>query len=153
MDQWFETGRQLVDGVAGTRPGQRRLAKSNPGLNNVGRWVGNKLDWFLEEDEEDDWLESDYVDQVNYQTQFSAKKRPLEAISLRGTKVIGPSSETKDFISAEEDSWPDESNFRVNKWEREEVRDIETSKNTCPEKLSSSKQLKRPLPRSSRRRY
>ena len=24
LDQWLETGRQLVDGVAGRRPGQRR---------------------------------------------------------------------------------------------------------------------------------
>ena len=50
LDQWLETGRQLVDGVAGRRPGQRR-----PGLDldSVGRWVGDKVEWLLEED--DDW--------------------------------------------------------------------------------------------------
>jgi hypothetical protein len=52
LDQWLETGRQLVDGVAGRRPGQRR-----PGLDldSVGRWVGDKVEWLLEED--DDWRE------------------------------------------------------------------------------------------------
>ena len=52
LDQWLQTGRQLVDGVAGRRPGQRR-----PGLDldSVGRWVGDKVEWLLEED--DDWRE------------------------------------------------------------------------------------------------
>ena len=56
FDQWLETGRQLVDGVAGTRPGQRGSGRtdrrSTPSLENVGRWVGDKIDWFLEEDED-----------------------------------------------------------------------------------------------------
>ena len=50
LDQWLETGRQLVDGVAGRRPGQRRAGLD---LDSVGRWVGDKVEWLLEED--DDW--------------------------------------------------------------------------------------------------
>ena len=51
-DVWLETGRQIVDGVSGRRPGQRR---SSLDLESVGRWVGDKVDWLLEED--DDWRE------------------------------------------------------------------------------------------------
>ena len=60
LDQWMSAGRQLVDGVAGTRPGSRAgaEARSNGGLrlNQVGRWVETKLDWLLEDDEA--WRES-----------------------------------------------------------------------------------------------
>ena len=84
MDQWLETGRQLVDGVSGRRPGQRR---SSLDLDSVGRWVGEKVEWLLEDD--DDWREP-------WQEQPQAPmpappavnerpiRRPLDAISRRG---------------------------------------------------------------------
>ena len=50
IDQWVETGRQFVDGVSGRRPGQRRGPMA---LDSVGRWVGEKVEWLLEDD--DDW--------------------------------------------------------------------------------------------------
>ena len=55
LDQWLETGRQLVDGVAGTRPGRRAAGGARPSvhLESVGRWVGDKIDWLM--DEEEDW--------------------------------------------------------------------------------------------------
>ncbi|MCT0219602.1 hypothetical protein KQ304_11455 [Synechococcus sp. CS-1329] len=62
LDQWMSAGRQLVDGVAGARPGSRaqargaeRRAGGRPGLEGLGRWVENRIDWFLEGD--DDWPE------------------------------------------------------------------------------------------------
>jgi hypothetical protein len=62
LDQWMSAGRQLVDGVAGARPGSRpqargaeRGAGGRPGLEGLGRWVENRIDWFLEGD--DDWPE------------------------------------------------------------------------------------------------
>ncbi|MFO7629319.1 MAG: hypothetical protein R6W06_07345 [Prochlorococcaceae cyanobacterium] len=62
LDRWVSTGRQLVDGVAGARPGSRagargagRRAGSLPRLDGLGRWVEDRLDWFLEDD---DWRES-----------------------------------------------------------------------------------------------
>ena len=61
LDQWLETGRQLVDGVSGARPGRRSGAGARSGrsasasLDAVGRWMGDKIDWLL--DEEDDWRE------------------------------------------------------------------------------------------------
>ncbi|MEI6830843.1 MAG: hypothetical protein WCK64_13490, partial [Synechococcaceae cyanobacterium ELA445] len=52
----------LVGGVAGARPGSRPGGRSTvgrtggrPGLEGLGRWVENRLDWLLEE--EDDWRE------------------------------------------------------------------------------------------------
>ena len=56
LDQFLETGRQLVDGVSGRRPGQRPgVRRSGLDLDSVGRWVGEKVEWLLEED--DDWQE------------------------------------------------------------------------------------------------
>jgi hypothetical protein len=62
IDRLMSAGRQLVDGVSGARPGSRppgrgegRTAGSLPRLEGLGRWVENKLDWILED--EDDWRE------------------------------------------------------------------------------------------------
>jgi hypothetical protein len=62
IDRLMSAGRQLVDGVSGARPGSRppargegRSAGSMPRLEGLGRWVENKLDWILED--EDDWRE------------------------------------------------------------------------------------------------
>ncbi len=148
VDQWIETGRQFVDGVAGTRPGKRspvnasRLASSS--MENVGRWVGDKLDWFLEE--EDAWLEPwQSEEQVN----SSSNKRPLEAISRRGCLPSEDFSPSNQIYEAEpEESWPDESSFRVEKWQRDSVKRV-----PAPRKTSmANNKTRRPLPRSSRRR-
>ena len=115
LDQWLETGRQLVDGVAGTRPGSRSSAgrggsrSTATSLDAVGRWVGDKIDWLL--DEEDDWggsWDSPRSSQAmrpreSMRTQFSSPqdasvsrpavksaKRPLEAISRRQPLLIRP---------------------------------------------------------------
>ncbi len=62
FDQWMVAGRQLVNGVSGARPGSRAQARgaggrtgARPGLDGLGRWVGERFDWFLEGD--DDWPE------------------------------------------------------------------------------------------------
>ncbi len=142
FDQWFKTGRQLVDGVAGTRPGQRgaeRAARgSTPRLESVGRWVGDKIDWLLEED--DDWLEpwqtdsqanvqaaqhqqqnqhqNQHQDQQLSQPMRASGKRPLDAISRRATPLIPPAPAS---LAADVDhqDWPDESTFKVDRWQRQ----------------------------------
>ena len=62
LDRWMSTGRQLVEGVAGGRPGSRptsRRGEGRPGpragFDGLGRWVENRLDWLL--DDSDDWPE------------------------------------------------------------------------------------------------
>jgi len=58
----MSTGRQLVEGVSGGRPGSRGAARrpegrpgSRGGFDGLGRWVENRLDWLL--DDSDDWPE------------------------------------------------------------------------------------------------
>ncbi len=149
FDQWMATGRQFVDGVAGNRPGKRRPFNtsrfSSSSFESVGRWVGDKLDWLLEE--EDGWLEPwESESKVNY----SSKKRPLEAVSRRVSQAKQvPNLENQEVLN--EEDWPDESTFRVDKWQRRQ------SENSLNSGLSttSSKSLRsdrRPIPRSSRRR-
>lgn len=66
LDRWMSAGRQLVDGVSGARPGGRAGARpqdssgdgrpgARPSLEGLGRWVEDRLDWLLED--EDDWRE------------------------------------------------------------------------------------------------
>ena len=63
LDQWLATGRQLVDGVAGARPGSRASGRPQPGgragglprPGGLGRWVEDKLVWLLDDD--DGWRE------------------------------------------------------------------------------------------------
>ncbi len=89
MDQLFATGRHVVDGVAGTRPGLRRdIAErgNRSRIDNVGRWVEEKLDYFFED--ENDWIDTDQQSQKIIDQQFI--KRPLGAISLRGPKALQP---------------------------------------------------------------
>jgi len=113
FDRWVETGRQLVDGVAGARPGSRGVARGQsrrpgPRLNpgELGRWVEGKLDWLLDEEGDDDWREpwqsqrSDdraSIDRPSMDRQPTGRqpsdrqpfgrRRPLDAISRRGRSV------------------------------------------------------------------
>ena len=146
MDQWIETGRQFVDGVAGNRPGQRKSSKAiGTSLDGVGRWVGDKIDWFFEE--EDDWAEPWQLEKQDLKMNLPNQKRPLQAISLRGTKAIRPASQADNI----EDEWPDEATFKVNKWERQDLGDSiqQVSKDRPDSQIKTSRRL----PRSSRRRF
>ncbi|MEB3255712.1 MAG: hypothetical protein VKJ05_04920 [Synechococcaceae cyanobacterium] len=57
LDRWVSAGRQLVDGVAGSRPGSRPPSRSaGPGRpGGLGRWLEDRIDWLL--DDGDDWRE------------------------------------------------------------------------------------------------
>ena len=153
LDQWLETGRQFVDGVSGARPGQRLPVNAsrvtNSSLENVGKWVGDKIDWFLEDEE--DWLEPWQYEQRNEPS--NEKRRRLVAISRRGLKSLSPVKESSLVNSSSQDDWPDESSFRVDKWERGSSHQSDQSlKSNEGVRESKSSGLKRPLPRSSRKR-
>ncbi len=155
VDSWIETGRQFVDGVAGTRPGSRRSVSRNKGFpsdnfEKVGRWVGDKIDWFLED--EDGWMEpwetESYSPPVQKEFMDSDQKRPLEAISRRPKQhQISPNPKNSSQEILIKDEWPDESDFRVNRWQRKQVEQTEKF-----DERQSRKSGARPLPRSSRRR-
>lgn len=149
LDQLIETGRQVVDGVAGTRPGMRRnksLRLSTTSFAKVGRWVSDRLDWFLED--EDDWLEPWQLDS---KLSYSGKKKPLDAISRRVAKPSS-ASENDRLENSNEDSWPEESSFRVDRWKRGQLNENSDSGKLPNRRRQSSRSDRRPLPRSSRRR-
>ena len=147
LDQWLETGRQLVDGVAGRRPGQRR-----PGLDldSVGRWVGDKVEWLLEED--DDWREP-----WQNSSEYKARgKQPLQAISRRSrarsmpTAAFQPPPIAAPSVAETSgpDEWPDDDLFQVQRWQRDP-----TQRSSPPREPQDQPPLaRRGLPRSSRRR-
>ena len=89
LDTWLETGHQLVDGVSGRRPGQRRTSLD---LDSMGRWVGEKVDWLLDDD--DDWREP-WQEQTSPEASSRGGKRPLQAVSRRRPP-------------AADDSWPED---------------------------------------------
>ncbi len=148
LDQLIETGRQVVDGVAGNRPGKRNLASiernSLSRFSNVGRWVEDKLDWLLEDDE--DWMEEPL--NSNSRLNNVNRKKPLEAISQRNLKDFDKNSYGQQVNSDMNDEWPEDSTFKIDKWSRVHSKENEDSK-TSLEKINSSR---RPLPRSSRKR-
>jgi len=69
LDRWVTRGRELVDGVAGARPGSRSTGPEGSGLahrglgagglnpGRLGRWVEERLDQLLDDDGDDDWRE------------------------------------------------------------------------------------------------
>ena len=147
LDQWLETGRQLVDGVAGRRPGHRR-----PGLalDSVGRWVGDKVEWLLEED--DDWREP----WQESAAPMARRKQPLQAISRRSRQRSMPAAApqppppTASFVAefSESDDWPEDDLFQVHRWQRDPIQ--RSSPQGEPQDQPPS--ARRGLPRSSRRR-
>ena len=167
VDKIFETGRQFVDGVSGSRPGKKRTTDfqgiSRRNVKNVGRWVSDKMDMFFEE-EDDDWSdqENSYEEAediksfsresrlVHVEKTFS--KRPLEALSLRQPKNLQIEEQKKlpygksNFF----DEWPDDSDLKVDRWQRSPKKINETNVNQDHPKIGLSNG--RSIPRSRRRR-
>ena len=179
LDRWLDTGRQLVDGVSGARPGRRSLDRLDGAsrLDAMGRWVGDRIDWLL--DEEDDWREvserpqsrqsarptpGDVSSSVERSTP-SRRKRPLQALSRRQPVLPPPVTSTSSVSpSGEEDVWPEDDSFRVERWKRSASRNdfvdpgsspIPSPPTASPPTASSPtsrSSSRRSLPRSSRRR-
>jgi len=130
LDTWLETGRQLVDGVSGRRPGQRRTSLD---LDSMGRWVGEKVDWLLDDD--DDWREP-WQEQTSPEASSRGGTRPLQAVSRRRPP-------------AADDSWPEDDSFRVQRWQRTAGLDGQLDEQPVRQPMRSPRRV---LPRSSRRR-
>ena len=155
VDKWIQTGKQVVDGVAGNRPGQRRAGwqdkETSANFEKVGRWVEEKIDWFFEDDE--DWLENEDLDYESPPEIVSNTKKPLTAISLRVPRALPPQIDSTRSNLDELDEWPDEQSFKLNKWQR---KDNLTNKNS-PDFIESfdkrTPQRRKNIPRSNRRKY
>tara|TARA_B100000212_G_scaffold176289_1_gene132686 strand:+ start:564 stop:1121 length:558 start_codon:yes stop_codon:yes gene_type:complete len=162
VDQFLEAGRQFVDGVSGTRPGSRRrnsLSRfSSANVKDVGRWISNQVDSIIDDDELDEWYEEDKsknqfksfrrtIDADSKKENFLQKK-PLEAKSLRDLNeslMIKPAR-----LLTSRDDWPEESDFKVNKWQRSthDQEEINFEKNSEYSRRPKTKSF----PKSRRRR-
>ena len=163
MEKWIQTGKQVVDGVAGNRPGQRRVGwqdkATGQNLEKVGRWMEEKIDWFFEDD--DEWLDNEDSDSDSdsgsdydsFQEKIIHTKRPLGAISLRAPKALPAQLEEKRNNLNEYDEWPDDEAFKISKWERKRnlIKQNEKDMNGYFQDEQSNR--RRNIPRSSRRRY
>ena len=183
LDRWLDTGRQLVDGVSGARPGRRSVDRFDGAsrLDAVGRWVGDRIDWLLDED--DDWREppepSSRWDSprppsrpsVSARSASSSRmerpvadgrKRPLEALSRRQPVLPPPPAvepaprmepDPVDPVAVElDDAWPDDDSFRVDRWKRSGRGPSGPASADSESPASPRTTARRPLPRSSRRR-
>jgi len=95
LDRWVSAGRQLVDGVAGSRPGSRAPARGGEGrgsarggFDGLGRWVEQRLDWFLEDG--DDWREP--WQESGGRGQTPAAPDPRQGWTTRGASTAGERS-------------------------------------------------------------
>ena len=156
MDKWIQTGKQVVDGVAGNRPGPRRGGwqdkETSPNFEKVGRWVEEKIDWFFEED--DDWLDNEDFDEGTSPEILSNTKRPLSAISLRVPKALPSQIDEMRNISGEPDEWPDDQSFKLDKWERKD-KPIKKNSSDFNDSFLEKQTTKRKknIPKSNRRKY
>ena len=155
MDKWIQTGKQVVDGVAGNRPGQRRggWQEKNTGANfeKVGRWMEEKIDWFFEDD--DDWLDYENLDDDSIQGSKLNPKRPLGAISLRAPKALPPRIELERDNLKKIDEWPDEQSFKIDRWKRKENLTKRSGDDLSNSFQDEPSVKRRNIPRSSRRKY
>ena len=143
LDRLVSAGRQLVDGVSGARPGSR---SGNRGEGRrptgLGRWVENKLDWILED--EDDWREPWQEARPEPSSQARPRRR-LDAISRRSAAPpqAQPSQE-REPQAREPEEWPEDDAFALPRWQRQP--------SSAPQTQPPSQLPGRAMPRSSRRR-
>ncbi len=148
LDQWMTAGRQLVDGVAGSRPGSRSSPRLRPG--DLGRWVENKIDWLLEDDE--GWREPWQERSATPSPARSGRRQPLEAISRRSAPLLPPQPAVVQPPQTQNQAqdWPDDASFSVSRWRREPVAGGPLAPPEPPSQPSAA--AARAVPRSSRRR-
>lgn len=183
LDRLVSAGRQLVDGVSGARPGGRAPQGDGAGrgglraegfrtegfrrprFDQLGRWVEDKLDWIL--DDEEDWREpwqepiqrqmGRYTSPEVTRQEISRpevsrpapgspapQRRRLEAISRRSLRSGVVSSPDQNA-----DVWPDDSSFSIPRWQRQPAvpQPPPADQPELPQGAAA-----RPLPRSTRRR-
>jgi hypothetical protein len=167
LDRWVSAGRQLVDGVSGARPGSRGGGKPRSGasLQTLGRWVEDKIDWLLEDDEQwrEPWESAPQRRDVSPaarpmgppEVPSGSARKPLQAISRRVAPQPQRQSQPEPRSAAAQD-WPDDDAFQLSRWRRGEAPpSAELTSEWPSERPPEPPQpggARRALPRSSRRR-
>lgn len=154
LDQWVTAGRQLVDGVSGARPGSRSGGRAaGLRLDHLGRWVEDKLDWLMEDEE--GWRET-----WEEPAPRRSRRQPLEAISRRlPERQERPRPAVQPVSDAAQQDWPDDDSFSLNRWSRSDTRRRPEPEPRGPQPpvdaplRDVSPRAGRALPRSSRRRF
>ena len=87
----------------------------------------------------------------SYEPSKTHSKRPLEAISLRQPQNLQTTEQKKLPYGKEikDDDWPDEMDFKVERWQRSSEKENNISRDPLNQKVQSKS---RNLPRSRRRR-
>ncbi len=176
LDRLVSTGRQLVGGVSGSRPGSRSTPRQGSlsrqgsvprqgssgdgrrlGLDGLGRWVENKLEWILEDD--DDWREPWQEPQPRQERSWRqepapvpARRRPLDAISRRQASQPSQASQP---AAPDASEWPEDQDFAVPRWQRQPSNGAGSRSQPAPIRSQAAPQAPssgRALPRSTRRR-
>ena len=119
------------------------------------------MDLFFDE-ENDDWNDENFYDDRSdiktfsresnsYESTTQHAKRPLEAISLRQPKNLQTTEQKKlPYVKeSKEEDWPDEMEFKVERWQRASEKENDTSRVQSNQQVQSKS---RNLPRSRRRR-
>ena len=154
LDRLVSAGRQLVDGVSGARPGSRPGNRGEgrrpagpsgmPRLDGLGRWVENKLDWILEDEE--DWREPWQEARPEPSSQARPRRR-LDAISRRSAEPPqGQPSQEREPQQREPEEWPEDDAFALPRWQRQ------PSSAPQSQPPAQSQLPGRAMPRSTRRR-
>ena len=158
LDRLVSAGRQLVDGVSGARPGSRSGNRGEgrrpagpagmPRLDGLGRWVENKLDWILEDEE--DWREPWQETRPELGSQDRPRRR-LDAISRRSAvPPQGQPSQEREPQEMEPEEWPEDDAFALPRWQRQPS--ISPPSQPQSQTPSQSQLTGRAMPRSTRRR-
>lgn len=136
LDRWMSAGRQFVDGVSGARPGGRNREgrpAGRPGFEGLGRWVEDRLDWLLEED--DDWREP-----------WQQERPSLQGSDRRGSARPWAGSEPSARSSRSSDQAPSD------RFERVQVERVQAEPpERRPLQSPASSSPRRPLEARSRR--
>lgn len=182
LESWVSRGRDLVDGVSGTRPGTRSPARGSersgpggrPGLDGLGRWVEGRLDWLLDDrdDWREPWQEAETMPTDRWEAavpQARSARPPLQAISRRGapSSAPGPRSNrsSASSVSPPQAMGPAEERAEETalsqEWPEEETFSVPRWRRAEPTPQRAANPLAdpapapppgRPLPRSTRRR-
>ena len=90
-----EAGRDLVHGAAGARPGSQRRKNWGGGISQVGRWVGEGINWLLEDDPDGAAREGPWTEpQSPIQGRRSGRTSPM--VRGKAAEVTEPTWFTQD---------------------------------------------------------